>query len=131
MQHYAKLQDYVDNTRSLLQDLIPPYRYSDTDIFNVLNIATAEISRIRPDILLDMKYQQPLRSGDFDDWMPPTYSPSMNYNKTVPIPGKYISPVLWFMSGYLQVYDVTDTQDQRAQAFMQKFQQHLMTVSAA
>lgn len=131
MQVYFKLQDYIDRTRSGLQDLIPPYRYADQDIFDALNFVLMETQRIRPDLFLDMKYQQPLRSNDTDDWSPPLYLITMNYNKTVPVPGKYFLNMIWYMIGYLQIYDVADSQDQRAQAFMAKFQQHMMTVNAA
>lgn len=131
MQSYLPIEAYIDQTRSSLQDLIPPYRYADTDIFSALNFVLLEVSRIRPDMFLDMKYQQPLRAGgDIDDWVPPPFRSDVNRNKIVPIPGKYFHPMIWYMSGYLQTYDVADTADQRAQAFMAKFQQHLMTVAA-
>jgi hypothetical protein len=130
MQSYLPIQAYIDQTRSSLQDLIVPYRYADTDIFDALNFVMLETSRIRPDMYLDMKYQQPLRAGDINDWTPAPYPSNVNANRIVPIPGKYFQPMVWFMSGYLQTYDVADTADQRAQAFMAKFQQHLMTVSA-
>jgi len=132
MQAYFKLQDYMDRTRASLQDLIEPYRYTDQDVFDALNFVLMEVQRIRPDIFLDLKYQRPLKhEGDIDDYSPPIYVTTMNYNRSVPIPAKYFSPMIWYMSGYLQIYDVADSQDQRAQAFMAKFQQHLMTVSAA
>lgn len=131
MQIYFKLQDYVNHTRSGLQDLIEPYRYADQDIFDALNFVLMETERIRPDLFLDMKYQQPVRPGDTDDWSPPLYLISMNYSKIVPVPGKFFLNMIWYMIGYLQLYDVADTQDQRAQAFMAKYQQHMMTVNAA
>jgi hypothetical protein len=49
----------------------------------------------------------------------------------VPIPSKYTVPVQWFINGWLQFMDVADTQDQRAQGFILKFQSHLMTTAAA
>lgn len=124
------LNDYVNRTRSSLQDLIPPYRYADQDIFDALNFVLFEIQRIRPDMFLDLKYQQP-QQGSTDDFAPQIFMTRQNYNIKVPIPSKYFSPLIWYISGYLQLYDVTDTQDQRAQAFLMKFQQHLLSVSAA
>lgn len=130
MQRYLTVATYVQTARRLLQDLVLPYRYPDDLIVDSLNHAVAEISRIRADIFLDLKYQRRLRKGDIDDGLPPSYSVD-DMGTLVPIPSKYVDPVHWYVSGWLQIYDVTDTQDQRAQAFLQKFQQQLMTTSAA
>ena len=65
---YHPVSDYVATVRSLLQDLIAPYRYADTDIVDALNNTMAEFSRIRPDMFLDLKYQNPLISGRFAGW---------------------------------------------------------------
>jgi hypothetical protein len=42
-----------------------------------------------------------------------------------------MSALDWFVNGWSQFLDVTDTQDARAQGFMAKFQSHLTTLSAA
>ena len=47
------------------------------------------------------------------------------------MPNKYRSAVDWFVTGWTQFLDVTDTQDQRAQAFVTKFQSHLIALNAA
>ena len=117
-------------TRLALQDLIAPYRYTDDSIVGALNAAMFEISRIRPDMFLDLKYQQPIRKGDINAGIPALFV-STTQTDTVPIPSKYRQPVQWYMEGLLQLLDVTDTQDQRAQAFLAKFQQQLLSVSAA
>ena len=141
-QTYVDVTHYVYMARLELQDLILPYRYPDTTVVRALNRAVAELSRLRPDILLDLKYQSPLGKGDIDDGIPSQYAitdigfdSAGNYvegkGTFVPIPSKYISAVEWFMPGWLQFFDVTDTQDQRAQGFLAKFQQHLITLNAA
>lgn len=141
-QRYRTVTAYVYVARKALQDLVPPYRYDDDTLILVMNIGIAEMHRIRTDIFLDLKYQRPLRKGDTDDGLPPTYSAadisvdtSGNYDQSkgtmVPIPSKYASALDWYMAGAAQFYDVTDTQDARAQGFMQKFQTHLTTLSAA
>jgi hypothetical protein len=100
------------------------------------------MGRIRPDIFLDLKYQRPLRKGDTDDGNPPQYgtadvatNPDGTYilgkGTLVPVPNKYMSALDWFVNGWAQFLDVTDTQDARAQGFMAKFQSHLTTLSAA
>jgi hypothetical protein len=141
-QTYVDVTHYVYMARLDLQDLILPYRYADTTVIRALNRAVAELSRLRPDILLDLKYQNPLGKGDIGDGIPGQYKTSDigfdsagNYvegtGTMVPIPSKYISAVEWFMPGWLQFFDVTDTQDQRAQGFLAKFQQHLILLNAA
>lgn len=127
---YAKVQDYVQSVRYLLQDLIEPYRYPDDKIVDALNMAMFEMSRARPDIFLDMKYQRPLQRGDTSDYIPQWFRADRQ-QVTVPVPSKYIMPVRWYMEGWLQTADVADTQDQRAQAFLTKFQMQLMQVNVA
>lgn len=109
---------------------------------NALNIGLSEMGRIRPDMFLDLKYQRPLRKGDIEDGNPQAYSladiatnEDGSYNVAsgtlVPVPSKYAATLDWFINGWAQFLDVTDTQDQRAQAFIVKFQSHLTTLSAA
>lgn len=141
-QRYRTVTGYVYVARKALQDLVAPYRYDDDTLLLLLNIGVGEMHRIRSDIFLDLKYQRPLRKGDTDDGLPQPYSPadlSINtdgtYNQSggtmLPIPTKYAGALDWFIAGAAQFYDVTDSQDQRAQGFMQKFQTHLTTLSAA
>jgi hypothetical protein len=141
-QTYYTATNYVAAARLTLQDAVAPYRYPDEDVVGALNIAMAELGRIRPDILLDLKYMRPIVKGDIGDGVPGPYAvsdiavnPDGTYNTSqgtlVPISVKYTQAVNWFIAGWLQMYDVTDTQDQRAQGFMAKFQQHLLTLNAA
>ena len=130
MQIYFTVADYVNAARVALQDLIPPYRYPDDTIVNALNAAMFEMSRIRPDLFLDLKYQRSLRKGDLNEGVPGLFV-ATTQTDVVPVPSKYRQPVQWYIEGLAQLIDVTDTQDQRAQAFLTKFQQQLMSVSAA
>jgi hypothetical protein len=142
-QRYTNVTQFVVASRSLLQDLISPYRYTDGEVVFALNQAIGAINRIRPDIFLDLKYQRPLRKSDVDDGLPGVYtttdiaflSDNVTYDGAngtmVPIPSKYFEPTLWFITGWLQLFDVADTQDQRSQAFLAKFNQHLMMLGAA
>jgi hypothetical protein len=141
-QRYRTVTEYLAVARLGLQDAVSPYRYPDTTLLFALNIGLAEMSRLRADMFLDLKYQRPLRKGDIEDGLPPTYTPSDvatnsdgSYNISagtlVPVPSKYMSTLDWFVNGWSQFLDVTDTQDARAQGFMAKFQSHLTTLSAA
>lgn len=139
-QIYNTVTSYVSSIRNRLQDLIgPPYRYSDEQIVDALNIALEETQRIRPDIFLDLKYQGPLSTGDLDDGFIPLYyttadirinsdgSYDVKNGTVVPIPSKYNDPIIWYMGGHLQFFDVEDTQDQRAVAFKTVFMQRLVS----
>jgi hypothetical protein len=141
-QTYRTVTSYVATTRLLLQDNIAPYRYTDQTVIRSLNMALNEMGRLRPDAFLDLKYQNPLNRGDIGDGLPGPYSTSDialnaddSYNESagtlVPVPSKYCAVLDWFMPGWLQILDVADTQDQRAQAFLVKFQTHLLTTAAA
>jgi hypothetical protein len=139
-QHYRTASSYVSLARLTLQDEIIPYRYPDQTLVDGLNLALDELTRIRPDMYLDLKYQHPLVKGDIDDGEPGYYALSdivANGDGTygpggtlVPVPSKYTQAIDWFIAGWVQFLDVTDTQDQRAQGFLQKFQTHLTTLTA-
>jgi hypothetical protein len=141
-QFYYTATSYVAQARLTLQDLVVPYRYPDADVVGALNIALAEMGRVRPDMFLDLKYQHPLTKGDLGDGVPGPYTtddivvnPDGSYATTegtpVPVPVKYYQTLNWFIPGWLQMYDVADTQDARAQGFMAKLQQHLLQLNAA
>lgn len=141
---YSTVGGYVTATRFRLQDLVYPFRYADSSVIGSLNSAVFDVKRIRPDIFLDLKYQQPLRNGDIGDgspdqlfslndvvYLPPpnNYMVDPTQGTYVAIPDKFIDSVVWYMSGQLQLFDVSDTADQRANAFLQKFQMELLSVT--
>lgn len=121
-----------------MQDRVSPYRYTDDQIVDALNVALEETQRIRPDIFLDLKYQQKIQPNDLDDGFISNYyassdiafDTSNNYDPSngplVPIPSKYNDPILWYMGAHLQFLDVDDTQDQRGVAFLTKFSQRML-----
>lgn len=142
MTQYADVTHYVMVARLELQDEIAPYRYPDLMLVRALNHAMSILSRLRPDILLDLKYQRPLRKGDLGDGVPMGYAVTdIGFDNTgnyaegtgtlVPVPSMYVAPLEYFINGWIQLVDVTDTQDQRAQGFLAKFQTQLMTLSGA
>lgn len=139
-QRYRTASVYVTLARLTLQDEVAPYRYTDQTVLDALNLALDEVGRIRPDIFLDLKYQRPLIKGDTGDGVPPLYTlsdivanPDGTYGPggtLVPVPNKYTQAIDWFIAGWAQFLDVTDTQDARAQGFLGKFQTHLATLTA-
>ena len=132
---------YFSRVRNSLQDTIAPYRHDDHDLNQALNACVSELARLRVDIFLDLKYQGPLRKGDTGNGFDDVYfaldgnnaapAPGSANDTLMPIPRQYQEALVWGASGYVQFLDVTDTQDQRAQGFLQKFHTHLVTLSAA
>ena len=142
-QIYSSIGAFVYAARLRLQDIISPFRYPDSAVVAAFNNAISDAQRIRPDIFLDLKYQRPLTKGDISDGFPNSYygisdlvyqADGVTVNPlqgtVVPIPSKITEAMVWYMAGQLQLYDVNDTQDQRAQAFFTKFQQELLSVAA-
>lgn len=135
-QIYNTVTSYVVSARNRMQDRIAPYRYTDGQIVDALNVALQEAQRIRPDIFLDLKYQQKVQPNDLDDGFISNYYTiddiafvSGDYDAPngtlVPIPSAYNDPIIWYIGSHLQLLDVDDTQDARGIAFMAKFMQRM------
>lgn len=52
-----KIDDYVADARTLLQDTIAPYRYGDDTLVTAMNVTLLEARRLRPDLFV---YNGPL-----------------------------------------------------------------------
>jgi hypothetical protein len=48
----ATVADYVADARTLLQDIIPPYRYDDASLLTSLNVTLLEARRLRTDLFI-------------------------------------------------------------------------------
>jgi hypothetical protein len=46
------VSDYVSDCRTLLQDMIAPYRYADADLVVAFNVTILEARRLRPDLFI-------------------------------------------------------------------------------
>lgn len=125
-----KLQDWITAARILLQDKVFPYRYPDEDLASALNFAFTECSRIRPDILLEFKYTGRSRTYTRlnNDGMP-VYSID-NMEDIVACPPQYKMAFLYFVVGQAQLRDSTETQDERATAFLNRFIAQLTSMPA-
>jgi hypothetical protein len=128
-QLYNTVTAYVASARNRMQDRVFPYRYTDDQIVDALNVALQEAQRIRPDIFLDLKYQHRLNPNDLDDGFISSYytTADITSNTVVPIPSRYNDPIIWYMGAHLQFLDIDDTQDTRGIAFLTKFAQRMTT----
>lgn len=121
--------DYVKEARIMLQDLVEPYRYDDDSLATALNAAMYEISRVRPDILLDAKYKTRLANArHLDDNIPEIFT-AIDTSEPVPIPPPYKMAVVFYVSGYPQLRDTQDTTDARAAGFMGMFTKAMLSLS--
>lgn len=126
----ATVGDYIGDARTLLQDTVAPYRYPDADLVEALNMAWFEASRIRPDLLLDSKYQTRLaRVQPPTSATPPVFT-AADTTVSAQVPAPYKMAFLYFVVGQAQLRDTEDTQDGRASAFLNKFTAQLQNTMA-
>lgn len=110
------VEDYVDAARTLLQDTVETYRYSDDELVLALSLAVLEARRIRPDLFLDRFDELP----EFTD----------NDDTEVEIDAQYRTAFLYYIVGHAQLRDEEDSQDARAAALLNKFTSQLLTIAA-
>lgn len=112
------VQDYVSAARTLLQDTVnSPYRYSDADLVNALNMGMLEIRRLRPDLMRPY-----LRTTM------PSYSTAA-LSTSVILDEQYRNGLLFYVCGQAQLRDDEATQDARAVIFMNKFTAQLSSIA--
>jgi hypothetical protein len=93
--------DYITDARTLLQDTIQPYRYTDSELLTALNVALLEGRRVRADLFVFCK------GGSV-----PTFK--VNDGSEVPIEDQFRLAFLHGMVGHAIERDQEDLQDQRA-----------------
>lgn len=108
--------DFVARARTLLQDVVAPYRYADDEMIAALNEACMEAKRIRPDLFL--------RTFGLTI---PTFTASVN-TVAGKIPQEFAPSFVYYIVGNMQLRDEEDTQDARATIFLNKFVAQLMTL---
>src|SRR5262245_55055095 len=111
----ATVQQYLDESRRLLQDQTAPYRYPDVDLVEALNIGLTEARRLRADLFLP-------------SFSIPQYAAPADVSKDVPFDPMYRSALVYYMVGRAQARDDEDTTDSRASAFLTKFTQQLLVI---
>lgn len=126
----STVADFVTQARTSLQDLVSPYRYPDDDLVTAINMAFYEVSRLRPDILMDAAYTSAVSTrGALGAPSVPAYT-AADQTPIVPIPNAYRMALIYFMVGYAQLRDAEEVQDARASQFMNKFTSQLLQTMA-
>ena len=122
--------DYITQARTLLQDLVQPYRYPDTTLLEALNNCWLEVTRLRPDIVLNARYSASSKASDQTINLDGLVFIGATTGATVPMPVQYQMPVVYYMIGFAQLQDNEDVQDSRASSLLSKFVAQLLTVQS-
>lgn len=104
--------DYVREARTLLQDTVATYRYTDAELLSALNLGILTARRLRPDLFLNVTTLPYFTAVD-------TTAFTMD--------DQYRAAFLYFMVGHAQLRDEEDTQDSRASAFIGFFTSQLVS----
>ncbi len=113
-----KLSEVITHARQLLNDndAAVGLRYSDEQLRFALNMAMAELYRLRPDAF----------AGDYTTGVP-TYEAADDLSTIdFPVHTLYVNPVTSFIVGWTEVTDDEFTTDGRAAALLQRFAQSLV-----
>lgn len=111
--------NYVSDARTLLQDIIAPYRYDDLSLLTALNVTMLATRRLRPDLFLG-----DLTTTAFD----PIASFSAVDTTEVDIEPPFRLGVLHGLCAHALLRDQEDVQDERADKFMGIFESTLVGV---
>jgi hypothetical protein len=107
----------VGEARTLLQDTVAPYRYSDADLVTELNVAIYEARRIRPDLFLQYRGKNPYPGFTETDMHVP-----------VPFEDVYRPALVYYIVGKCTLRDEEDTDDKRGLGMIQKFTAQLISL---
>jgi hypothetical protein len=109
------LASVLRQVRTIIQDE-DGERYTNQQLIDALNMAIAEMKRIRPDItsLHGTVTGYPFSVGDANDRV------------LLPVDDEYLAPVVGFISGWVELSDDEFTVDSRASQLLQRFQTQLV-----
>jgi hypothetical protein len=112
---YNTVADYVADARTILQDLVPDYRYDNSSMLTALNAAMLEARRIKPELFVyNWEFNGQVQSfTEVDE----TY---------VEIEPQFRLAIVHGLIGHALERDQEDYQDQRATAFLALFTQGLV-----
>ena len=115
--HLQLVQGIVTEARTLLQDTVAPYRYSDADMVSELNVAIYEARRLRPDLFLGYRGKNPYPQFEETKMSDP-----------VPFEDMYRPALVYYIVGKCTLRDEEDTDDKRGLGMVQKFTAQLISL---
>lgn len=99
-------EEVVTAARTLLNDIVAPYRYSDDTLVVALNVAFQEAKMRRPDLFIGLTI--------------PNYTSPPN-STAIGLDEMYRIALVFYICGYAQLIDEEDNQDARAASFLTTF----------
>lgn len=116
------ITDYINDGRTLLQDVDPPYRYDDPSLVAAMNVTLLEARRIRPDLFVYRRLVTGHRG---------VQSFQTNDGSVLHMEEQFRLGILYGMLAQALIRDEEDIQDERAGSFMKAFNGTLLGVSGA
>lgn len=116
-----KIADIVTESRSILNDLDTPYRYTDDALIDIVNRAFQEVYRVRPDVYFDT----------FDDTnvVVPEYTTATAATSDFPIDYMFFGPIVNYTVATAELLDDEFTADSRAALLLARFSQQLISAA--
>lgn len=111
------VSDYVSDARTLLQDVITPYRYLDAELVIALNVTLIDTRRLRPDLFLGDGTTTTLDDVQSFDAVDTT---------VVVMDQGFRLAVLYGLLAHAIARDQEDIQDQRSAMFLKMWRDKLM-----
>lgn len=99
----------VASARAIVQDVRPPYRYTDNDLAGYVAEALTEARRVRPDLFIGS-----LRAAV------PVYTAS-DFDTNIPLPDSYFGQIVNYVAGRVDLREDSFSQDGRALTLIQAF----------
>lgn len=106
------ITDYITDGRTLLQDVISPYRYDDASLVTAMNVTLLEGRRLRPDLFIYRRCK-PNERG--------VQSFQLNDGTELEMEEQFRLAFLHGMCAHALERDQEDIQDERAATFMKIF----------
>jgi hypothetical protein len=109
--------DYLTEARTILQDTVVPYRYSDAEMKTALGLAVYEARRIRPDVFR-------VHNGT----TVPDITTATGSGTAVTLDKMYRLALVHFIVGHVSKRDEEEASEARAGAFLTAFRTQFLAL---
>jgi hypothetical protein len=113
--------DYSTDVRTLVQDTVPSFRYTDLEFLVALNVTLMEMRRLRADVFLGQPFATLPQDYTQADTGANPYVAANDTTDMTWIDQQFRLAVVLGIVAHLILRDQEDVQDARSSAFMQGF----------
>lgn len=113
--------DYASDVRTLVQDQVPSFRYTDLEFLTALNVTLLEARRLRADLFLGQPFASPPQDYTSADETISPYDASQDTTDMTWIDQQFRLGIVLGIVGHLVMRDQEDVQDARSTAFLNGF----------